>query len=110
MPGAKLFHVSPARNHASILKSGVEPVMSKGKTQSSWWVSQGKLAWAIAHCSARHQLPVTELEVWLRDGDTAKGMKRSRWTGVYYTGCRNVTQGHCTAEKALDFIARDELI
>lgn len=107
---AKLFHVSPAKNHVSIAKFGVEPLYSRGKRKTSWWVDQRKLAWALAHVSIGHQLPVNELEVWYRDGETAKGMKRSSWVGVYYTACQNKVEGYYRAETVLDLLARDQAI
>lgn len=107
---SKLFHVSPKTNRASITKSGVDPIWSRGKSQCSWWVDQRKLAWAIAHCSAHHGVPADQLEVWYRDGNTARNMKRSRWAGVYWTTCRNMTEGVYSIELALSLLVDDQVL
>lgn len=110
MASQKLFHISPGKNRASIAKSGVDPIWSRGKTNTSWWVDQTMIAWALAHCSARHNLPVDKLEVWYRDAPSARNMKRSRWRGVYYTYCRNTTEGVYRSDVVLEKIAAGEVL
>lgn len=83
-----LFHVSPKANEQSILKSGVDPIFSKGKAQLSWFVSYERLPWALAHCSARHNLPVSELVIFTVPSLRLRKMRRTRYDGIYATPCR----------------------
>lgn len=96
-----LYHVSPASNRASILRSGIDPIYSTGARQLVWLVDGSKLMWAVAHCSARHGVSTDKLDIWTvpfprRTGKTA-------WRGVFTTPCRNVTQKF---EPASEYIER----
>lgn len=101
----KLFHVTRKVVHESIVKVGVDPIFSRGKMQVSWWVDQRALAWAIAHVSLKDNIPVSELEIWTCKGHASKGMKRTRWVGVYMTPCRNKTFECYRPEIALECLA-----
>lgn len=87
----KLYHVSPKKNHESILKSGVEPLFSQGAMPQCWWVDSSRLTWAIAHTSARHNISVLEIEVWSLDSKHFPRLYKWVYSGVFRTPCRIVT-------------------
>jgi len=97
-----LYHVSPIRNHTSILNTGVDPALSRSKFHASWWVTSDKLAWALAHCSVRHNVIVTDLEVWFKRPLPFKNKTRTRWQGVFTTHCNNKPDGFMSAQEALE--------
>jgi len=97
-----LYHVSPIRNHTSIVKSGVDPALARSRFHASWWVTSEKLAWALAHCSVRHNVIVTDLEVWFKRPITFKRQTRTRWAGVYTSRCNNHPDGFMSAQEALE--------
>lgn len=82
----KLYHVTPAENIVNRFSFKVDPAFSKGKIQRSWWVDADRLNWALAHCSARHQVDVRKLEIVMINADVdVWKFKRTRWPGVYTT-------------------------
>jgi len=82
-----LYHVSPAKNRANILSLGLDPIFSLGKEQKLWLVSAHRVMWALAHCSARHHMPVNELDIWTCQGHAPK-IKKTSWSGVFTYPCR----------------------
>ncbi len=83
-----LYHVSPEATLGSIALRGVLPSCSQGKRKVSWWVSQERVAWAIAHVSARHHVPADEITAWMYDvGKTYYDFKR---TGLPCTWACNI--------------------
>jgi hypothetical protein len=99
-----LYHISPVKNHASILKAGVEPMFSKGANRHVWMVDFTRLSWALAHCALRHDCKVDDLEVWLINGDTALNVHKIRWPGIFTSACRQRTQGFMSARLALELV------
>jgi len=97
-----LYHISPVRNHISILKIGVDPGLSRSAYHASWWATSEKLAWALAHCSIRHGIPVTDLEVWFCRPIPFKGKTRTKWTGVITTHSINRPDGFMSSQEALE--------
>jgi len=97
-----LYHVSPVRNHTSIIKTGIEPALARTNFKASWYVTSEKLAWALAHCSVRHNLPVSELEVWFIPQGQFKKRTNTRWPGVFTTFCNNFPQGFLSAQEILE--------
>lgn len=85
-----LYHVSPARNRASIARSGIEPLFSQGKAQACWYVSPDRLEWALAHCSARHKVDVTQLDVYSVKTVKLGLVRANRYSGVFSSPCRAV--------------------
>lgn len=77
-----LFHVSPKRNDNSIAKEGVNPSYHIGGYASSWFVDKPMLNWALAHCSLRHKIAVSDLRVWVAVIPSDK-LVRIRWGLVY---------------------------
>jgi len=94
------YHVSPRKNRGSILVSGIEPIFATGKEQKVWLVETARLMWAIAHCSARHHIPVNELDIWKVTYVTR--VKRTAWQGVFSTTCRVVPFDFELAEKFVE--------
>lgn len=65
------WHITPAYNADSILQFGIDPARSKGPRKFCWFVKWKGLAWALAHTSARHGIPVNQLvaiRVMVKDG------------------------------------------
>ena len=77
-----VLHVSPACNHASIAERGIDPTYHKGGYKSSWLCEKFQLNWALAHCSMRHNVAVSNLEVWTAIIGTDR-LIRTKWGGVY---------------------------
>jgi len=92
-----LFHISPAENHASIEKMGIEPYYSKGARKVSWYVDVDRLLWAMAHCSARHGVSVDKLNVYAIPSASVRKLSRSRWQGVFMSSCRNEPTAYFSA-------------
>lgn len=78
----EVFHVSPKENLTSILNKGVLPQLSRGREKVSWWVTREKMAWALAHVSARHSVAVDSLDVFPAFVNVEMLMKTA-WEGVY---------------------------
>ena len=97
-----VFHVTTRANEDSILKSGIDPVYSKGKAQLSWFVSYERLPWALAHCSARHHTPVDNLVVFPVPFTRLRRWRNSRYPGIYSTPCRTKVDISVPAEVCLD--------
>ncbi len=99
-----LYHVSPEENAQSIDISGVLPMYSKGKMTVSWYVRRADIVWALAHMSARHNVPCDKLIVcavvieW-------KHMKRTSRPGFYYTYERYLVE---SISPAIMFIEQDK--
>jgi len=77
-----LFHVTPKKNLNSILDSGILPSMSQGKREVSWFATAPTLNWALAHISAKRNMPVSELIVFRVVVDK-QFLTNTRWKGVY---------------------------
>jgi hypothetical protein len=82
-----LYHVTTVRNLKSILDDGIDPEMSAGMLEASWYVERAKVLWSIAHISARHEIPTSEVYV-CRAQVNFSLMKRTNQPGVYYTFSR----------------------
>lgn len=97
-----LYHVTTRYRLDLIVARGLDPYKSRGKKKVIWLVNSEKVAWAIAHVSIRHNVPVENIRiqaVYLSDQD----IYRAPNTGVY-----------CLPEKiyvnpALNFSARAAL-
>jgi hypothetical protein len=69
-----LRHATPARNLASILRSGLLTRYSRGKMPAVWLCRPGKSSWAVLHVVKRHGgraestvvLEVNVPRTWLR--------------------------------------------
>lgn len=94
-----LYHVTPSRNVGSIAMSGIEPILATGKQQLSWYVERSRLLWAIAHCSARHHLPVNELTVFEMPANYVRNLRRTAWRGVWCSPCVARPINHRKAEE-----------
>jgi hypothetical protein len=82
--GYKTFwHITPYVNLDSIAGYGVLPEKAKGKRKLVWLVKWRGIAWALAHCSARHGLPVGSL-VAIRVLIKEEHVKHHRLS-MYYT-------------------------
>lgn len=101
-----LYHVTPIENQVSILNQGVLPSKSEGKWKASWWVTQDALDWALAHVSARRDIPTSHLiifEVTVTTDVFDIGWKKSPWKGVFRT---DVIIGVRTVQDANLYFAR----
>ncbi len=77
-----LFHVTTRYRLDLICAKGLDPDKSTGRRKVIWLVDGSMLAWAIAHCSTRHQVGVEQLRV-IKTLFMDANLKRTRWTGVY---------------------------
>jgi hypothetical protein len=82
-----LYHVSPERNTANIQAHGVDPTLSEGARQVSWWVAREKLTWAIAHVSARHDLSARHIDVHTANIKAFGQVSRFATRGVFTSKC-----------------------
>lgn len=94
-----LYHVTPNTTHDSITRQGVEPIYSRGKMRVSWWVDRSRLMWAIAHVSAKHQVSVDKLDIWVTTEGNIKNKRCAPWKGVFYTPCRTVPSHSYSANR-----------
>jgi len=97
-----VYHVTPRANEAAIMKRGIDPVFSRGKQQLSWFVAPNRIAWAIAHCSARHHIPVDQLVVFPVPFTRLKNWRKFRYDGIFATPCRTTVDISAPAEVLLD--------
>jgi len=94
-----LFHVTPAANYDGIHTHGVNPACSQGRLKSSWWVEENRLLWAIAHVSARHHVPVDEIDIWATTRDCEhRRFIRFATEGVYRLEHATHADWVCNAE------------
>lgn len=78
----QLYHVSPARNYASIVGRGISPAYSKGKRKVAWVCEWKQVGWALAHVSQRHATLTDDLMVFITWEQTSD-LKKTRWEHVY---------------------------
>jgi len=97
-----LYHVTPNTTRDSITRQGVEPIYSRGKMRVSWWVDRSRLMWALAHVSAKHQVSVDKLDIWVTTDKQIKNRHRSAWQGVFYTPCRTIPSHHYSATREIE--------
>lgn len=81
-----LYHFSPVRHRARILRFGLRPECSLGKIQRVWLCDASRLAWARRHVANHHGVAPASLDCYavIVDASTL-GKKRS---GVYYSVVR----------------------
>lgn len=90
-----LFHVTHERNAASIVTNGLDPRIKfpARKDKRSWFVTEGRLSWALAHVSVRLETPVSRLSVFpvetrlfaVTYNDGVRFRKMGGLQGVYWT-------------------------
>ncbi len=75
-----LYHTTPARKLASILRYGIRPELARGARRESWLHTRGRLGWALDHVARRHGCTaVVSLRVLVpRPGLTRR--RRGVWT------------------------------
>jgi len=100
-----IYHVSPKKNRESILKSGIEPLHSRGRLRACWYVSRDRIEWALAHCSARHGVSVDKLDVYIVESAKIPVLRRNKHRGIYNSPCRVKPYQMC---KATDMIEGEE--
>src|SRR5436305_1135555 len=49
-----LYHTTPARRLAAILRAGIRPECARGARPEVWLHTPGRLDWARGHVAARH--------------------------------------------------------
>jgi len=59
-----LFHATPYWNFTPILKTGVDPKMSRGQLPVSWWVDAERVGWAVKHVAVRYCCDIREVIVF----------------------------------------------
>lgn len=97
-----LYHVSPVSNRASIARSGIEPLFSKGRLAACWYVSRDRLEWAIAHCSARHKVDVSKLDVYALKTAKMKRIRANKHQGIFNSPCRAVPYARVSALASIE--------
>lgn len=81
----RVFHVSPGFNQGGIMTIGVDPERSRGKQLLSWWVTEERLQWALAHVSARYAVSVGGL--WVFEATMPSYMlRRTKMNAVFTIG------------------------
>jgi len=78
---ATLYHVSPGRNYASILKNGVLMRKARGPFARIWLCTADRLIWALDHVSAHHGLASPQMCVF--EVTVARRKIRRYRRGVY---------------------------
>jgi hypothetical protein len=80
-----LYHVTTQENYRGIhYDAAIRPDKAAGPSKSVWLVTQGRLAWALAHVSQRHQTPVNKLIV-LRVFVDRQNLIKTPLVGVWRT-------------------------
>jgi hypothetical protein len=77
-----LFHWTPRKNLAAILKRGLLPHYAVGNKRTVWACRRTKAAWALLHVAMRHgfdpdQFVLIEVKV------THSKIRKTCWRGVY---------------------------
>src|SRR5512136_831103 len=78
----KIYHVTHVRNSDSIMRVGIDPKLSTGARDITWWSAYHALPSAISHVASRHGWLMDELiifEVCTRE----YAYTRTRWSGIY---------------------------
>lgn len=78
----KLYHVTPAWNMTSILRSGIDPRYAIGARAASWYVDEPKIEWAIEHVRANKRAELLEIVV-LEVEKPAAYFARASFDGVF---------------------------
>lgn len=61
---SELYHTTPYWNFAPILKTGIDPNMSRGQLPVSWYCDSERVEWAINHTAMRYNCEVREVIVF----------------------------------------------
>lgn len=59
-----MFHCTPYWNFTPILRSGIDPKLSRGQLPVSWYVDHERVAWAILHVAERYECEVREVIIF----------------------------------------------
>jgi hypothetical protein len=106
-----LYHITLNSNLNSIIDHGIDPEKSRGKLKVSWWVDETRIDWALAHVSARHNVPTCDLIIfkrWFDNNFEFKEFKRTRWYGVYQTDKKRICRDWQTANAYFTLIMGDQ--
>lgn len=57
----RLYHVSLKARTPNIMTKGIDPSYSQGARKECWYVTMGKLAWAMLHVQKRHKVSLDEV-------------------------------------------------
>lgn len=79
-----LYHVTREAVSQSIWGEGVSPAYSTGRNRVSWWVDLETVYWALAHVSARWDVPVNKLIV-CEASIPASLLHKWMRPGIYFT-------------------------
>jgi len=91
-----LYHITTFDNLKGVLKHGVDPRKSQGKRRAIWIVDAERIPWALAHCSARHGVSVSQLAVVEADLPDSS-LRRTRYPGVFWSPDRAIVNRWVTA-------------
>lgn len=83
MSSKTLFHVTPTRNAASIIRTGLLAVKAAGKLRAVWLVGKMRRKWAIRHVCARHLAQVAELTVFVVEIPGRQALLRGYASGIW---------------------------
>lgn len=59
-----MFHATPYWNIHPIVRTGIDPQMSRGQLPFSWYCDEDKVQWAITHTALRYSCDVQEVVVF----------------------------------------------
>jgi hypothetical protein len=83
-----LFHITPTRNIASIIRSGLLPRRSKGADLRVWLCSEWRIPWAFTHLAAHHNCDKLTCLAVLPSGL----LLRRKREGIFTTADRILTE------------------
>ena len=89
----RLFHATPTRNLASIMKRGLLTSKSKGKLPVVWLHAQSRRDWATLHTMKRHETR----EVAILSVDVPRQTIRRAGRGLWYSSV-DVPPGRLSVE------------
>jgi hypothetical protein len=102
-----VYHVTEARNLRDIRNHGVLPEFATGKLKASWWISAGRVVWAIAHVCNRHRVTPDQVIILPAQIDICL-LKATCYDGVFYMREKVDLKGRVAPMKGDEFLASDD--
>ena len=84
-----MYHWTHRSNLSSIAATGLDPQFARGKMRCVWLADRARIAWALAHVSAHHQVSPDEM-VLLRVRVDGLTLVRTSWPLVLV--CKSVVK------------------
>lgn len=69
MPTTYVYHWTHRENLASIMREGIDPAYSEGRSHQAWVCGPRRIGWALAHIAQRHGWGADDMVLLKVSGD-----------------------------------------